>query len=107
MVSKEKFPNLMGFFGTNIATQFSLKIFDIFSADKKVITLGEYLKYIDIYQHGEISERCLITFKLMDYNNNQYITEKEFIDYIKIMIAAIKIVHPSAEGKKLLNKIKS
>ena len=43
----------------------------------------------------------------MDYNNNQYITEKEFIDYIKIMIAAIKIVHPSAEGKKLLNKIKS
>ena len=94
----------MGFFGTDIAKQFSLRIFDIFSADKKVITLGEYLKYIDIYQHGESVERCLITYKLMDQNNNQVINENEFIDYIKLMISAIKIVHPSANGNKIFLK---
>jgi hypothetical protein len=39
----------------------------------------------------------------MDDNNNQVITEKEFLDYIKWMIAAIKVVHPSADGNLLFN----
>ena len=101
MVEKKNFPKLLGFFGTDIASQFALRIFEIFSADKHCITLGEYLRYIDIYQHGENGERCLITFKLMDFNNNNSINFKEFMDYIKLMIVAIKKVHPSTDGSKL------
>ena len=82
----------MGLLGTEIATTFAKRIFDIFSSDKKFITLGEYLKYIDIYHHGEQSERCLITFKLIDKDDDQKVTEKIFMDYIKLIIAAVKKV---------------
>ncbi len=82
----------MGLLGTEIATTFAIRIFDIFSSDKKQITLGEYLKYIDIYHHGEENERCLITYKLIDKENDQKVTEKEFMEYINLIIAAVEKV---------------
>lgn len=85
----------MGLLGTEIATTFAKRIFDIFSSDKKQITLGEYLKYIDIYHHGEENERCLITYKLIDKDDDQKVTEKEFMEYINLIIAAVKKVQGS------------
>ncbi len=85
----------MGLLGTEIATTFAIRIFDIFSSDKKQITLGEYLKYIDIYHHGEENERCLITYKLIDKDDDQKVTEKEFMEYINLIIAAVKKVQGS------------
>ena len=82
----------MGLLGTEIATTFAQRIFELFSSDKKYITLGEYLKYVDIYHHGEENERCLITFKLIDHDDDQKVYENEFMEYINLIIAAVKKV---------------
>ncbi len=99
-ISRENFPSLMGLLGTDIALQFSQRIFDAFSSDKTTLKLNEYLKYIDVYHHGDERERCRITFQLMDKNTQGYVTLEDFEDYLQIIISAISKVHPGAKGKK-------
>ena len=103
-VAKDKFPDLMGLLGTDIACSFAMRIFDTFSADGKTIKLEEYLKYIDVYHHGNDKERCLITYRFMDVNNDNKVDFKEFENYINLINNAIKRVHPGAEDDLLSTK---
>ena len=112
-VYKKDFPLLLGMLGTDIAINFAFKIFDTFSSSKEYITLQEYLKYVDVYHHGDDNERCLITFKLMDVNNDGNVNFDSFQEYLNLIISAIKKVHPLSdenliskkEMKALFNKI--
>lgn len=103
-VSRNKFPTLLGLLGTDIAESFAFRIFDTFSADKKSIRLNEYLKYVDVYHYGDEVERCRVTFKLMDKKGDGQITLEEFEDYLNLIIAAIKKVHPGAADNLLSPK---
>lgn len=93
-VYRNDFPKLLGILGTDISKKFALKIFDVFALNQKYITLEEYLKYADIYHHGNSQERCLTTFKLMDVNKNGKITLDYFKDYIELIVSAIGKVNP-------------
>lgn len=90
--------------GTDIAINFAYMIFDIFSSDKKSIKLNEYLKYMDIYHHGDENERCLVTFKLIDKSNSGSVSVKDFQSYLSLIIGAIKKVHPGATDNLLSEK---
>lgn len=103
-VYRNDFPQLLGTLGTDISEKFALRIFDTFSSNKTYITLQEYLKYIDIYHHGNSQERCLITFKLMDFDKNGQIKLEYFKDYIDLIISAINKVHPLAEENLISKK---
>jgi len=92
----------MGLFGTDIALKFCQRIFDTFSSDKTTIKLNEYLKYVDVYHHGDERERCRITFSFMDKNNNGYVTLNDFEDYLQLITSAINKVHPGAQGNFIL-----
>lgn len=112
-VFKKDFPSLLGLLGTEIAVNFAFKIFDTFSLSKEYITLQEYLKYVDVYHHGDDNERCLITFKLMDTDNIGKVIYNSFEEYLNLIIGAIRKVHPLSEEnlfskkemKTLFNKI--
>ena len=98
-VNLENFPKLLGIFGTDIAEDIANRIFEIFSGNKNYITLPEYLKYIDVYHYGDEGERCNVTCKLMDFDNNGKITLSNFKDYINLIIGAVRRVNPSLKSE--------
>ena len=98
-VNLENFPKLLGIFGTDIAEDIARRIFEIFSGNKNYITLPEYLKYIDVYHYGDEGERCNVTCKLMDFDNNGKITLSNFKDYINLIIGAVRRVNPSLKSE--------
>ena len=95
----ENFPKLLGIFGTDIAEDIAKRIFEIFSGNKDFITLSEYLKYIDVYHYGDETERCNVTCKLMDFNNNGNITLSNFTKYINLIIGAVRKVNPGLKSE--------
>ena len=95
----EQFPKLLGIFGTDIAEDIAKRIFEIFSGNKNYITLSEYLKYIDVYHYGDETERCNVTCKLMDFNNNGNINLPNFKKYINLIIGAVRRVNPSLKSE--------
>ena len=95
----ENFPKLLGIFGTDIAEDIAKRIFEIFSGNKDYITLSEYLKYIDVYHYGDETERCNVTCKLMDFNNNGNITLPNFTKYINLIIGAVRKVNPGLKSE--------
>ena len=95
----ENFPKLLGIFGTDIAEDIAKRIFEIFSGNKNYITLSEYLKYIDVYHYGDETERCNVTCKLMDFNNNGNITLPNFTKYINLIIGAVRKVNPGLKSE--------
>ena len=99
----ENFPKLLGILGTDIAEDIAKRIFEIFSGNKDHITLNEYLKYIDVYHYGDKNERCNLTCKLMDFNNDGQITFNEFYKYINLIIGAVRKVNPYLKSE-LFNK---
>ena len=109
----ENFPKLLGILGTDIAEDIAQRIFQIFSGNKDYITLNEYLKYIDVYHYGDKNERCNLTCKLMDFNNDGQVTFNEFFKYINLIIGAVRKVNPYLKSelfsrddiKILFNKI--
>ena len=109
----DNFPKLLGILGTDIAEEIARRIFDIFSGNKDYITLSEYLKYIDVYHYGDKNERCNLTCKLMDFNNDGQISLEEFNKYINLIIGAVRRVNPYLKSelfskediKVLFNKI--
>jgi len=98
-VNLENFPKLLGIFGTDIAEDIAKRIFEIFSGHKDYITLSEYLKYIDVYHYGDEGERCNVTCKLMDFDNNRKITLSNFKNYINLIIGAVRKVNPSLKSE--------
>ena len=98
-VNLENFPKLLGIFGTDIAEDIARRIFEIFSGNKNYITLPEYLKYVDVYHYGDEGERCNVTCKLMDFDNNGKITLSNFKDYINLIIGAVRRVNPSLKSE--------
>jgi hypothetical protein len=84
----------LGLLGTEIAENFALRIFDTFSSNN-TITLNKYLKYVDVYHYGDDKERCQVTFQMMDIRREKEVNIKDFEEYINLLIAAIRKVHPS------------
>ena len=95
----ENFPKLLGIFGTDIAEDIAKRIFEVFSGNKDYITLPEYLKYIDVYHYGDETERCNVTCKLMDFNNNGNINLLNFTKYINLIIGAVRKVNPGLKSE--------
>ena len=91
-VSKENFYPLLGALGTQISKEFSDRLFSAFSSNKTEITIYEYLKYIDIYHYGDDRERCTLTCTLMDPENEQKISLKNFTKYLNLIMNAVKKV---------------
>lgn len=98
VIPKKKFPKLLGLFGTDIAEEFAFSIFDAISDDGEYLSIAEYLKYVDIYHHGDINERCLITFKLMDKDKKNMVSYSKFKDYLNLILSAIEKVQPQADS---------
>ena len=97
-VSKNNFLPLLGMLGTQIAEEFAERIFLAFSANKKDITLCEYLKYIDIYHYGDDRERCRVTCKLIDKKSTGIIKLEDFKSYINLIMNAVQKVNGGADG---------
>lgn len=113
VVYRNNFPKLTGMIGEDIAKEFAFSIFEACTEkNSKFITLNQYLKYIDIYHHGNQEQRCLLTFKLMDRSKDEKVQFKEFKNYLNLILSAIEKVSPSADNllsdyeiKELFNKI--
>lgn len=95
-VIKKEFPYLLGMIGTDIAEEFAFSIFNAISS-KSYVTINEYLKYVDIYHHGDQNERSLITFKLIDKQKSGKVELDDFKLYLKLILSAIEKVQPSKE----------
>ena len=95
-VNKKTFPELLGIIGTDIAEEFAFSIFEAIT-DCKYLVLEQYLRYINIYHHGDENERCLITFKLMDKDKDGKIKLKHFKSYLMLILSAIEKVQPTKE----------
>ena len=91
-VSRENFYPLLGALGTQISKEFTDRLFTAFSSNKTEITLNEYLKYLDIYHYGDDTERCTLTCKLMNPENERMITLEHFTNYINLIMNAVKKV---------------
>ena len=91
-VSRENFYPLLGALGTQISKEFTDIIFSAFSSNKKEITICEYLKYIDIYHYGDDKERCTLTCSLMDPENENKISLKNFEKYLNLIMNTVKKV---------------
>lgn len=105
MVRYSKFPWLLGLLGTDIAEKFADRIFKVIAGNAEFITKAEYFAYLELYHHGEVKERCRITFKLMAGSTSQEVVYKQnFIDYLNLILSAIKKVHPSAAENLLTEK---
>ena len=85
-VKRENFFPLLGILGTQIAQEFSDRMFLVLSKGKQEITLDQYLHYIDTYFYGDIHERCLYTCKLIDIQQKGYIELKDLSSYINLII---------------------
>ena len=102
-VKRENFLPLLGIFGTQIAQDFSDRMFLVLSKGQQEITLEEYLNYIDTYHYGDIHERCLYTCKLMDTNQKGKIELEDFKSYINLIINTVKKVNNTLTTKDLMN----
>lgn len=95
-VIRKDFPYLLGMIGTDIAEEFAFSIFRAITS-KSYVTLNEYLKYTDIYHHGDHNERSLITFRLIDRKKEGKVELTDFNSYLKLILSAIEKVQPSKE----------
>ena len=102
-VKREKFLPLLGIFGTQIAQDFSDRMFLVLSKGEQEITLDQYLNYIDTYHYGDIHERCLYTCKLMDTQQKGKIELEDFKSYVKLIINTVKKVNNTLMNKDLMS----
>ena len=102
-VKKENFLPLLGIFGTQIAQDFSNRMFFVLSGGETEISLDQYLNYIDIYHYGDIHERCLYTCKLMDTKQKGKIELEDFQSYITLIINTVKKVNNTLTKKDLMS----
>jgi len=104
-VKSNNFPQLLGLFGTDIAQKFTEKIFKYIANNSEYIDKSQYFTYLDLYHHGDVKERCRITFKLMtNSTKGDRVYKQDFITYLILILNAIKKVHPSATQNLLTEK---
>ena len=103
-VKRENFFPLLGILGTQIAHEFSDRMFLVLSKGQPEITLDEYLGYIDTYFYGDIHERCLYTCKLMDIKQQRKIDFEDFKSYINLIINAVRKVNNTLSKKDLMSE---
>ena len=103
-VKRENFLPLLGFFGTQIAQDFSDRMFLVLSKGQPEITLEQYLNYIDTYHYGDIHERCLYTCKLMDTKQKGKIELEDFQSYINLIINTVKKCNNTLTKKDLMSE---
>ena len=103
-VKRENFLPLLGIFGTQIAQDFSDRMFLVLSKGEQEITLEQYLNYIDTYHYGDVHERCLYTCKLMDMKQKGKIELEDFQSYINLIINTVKKVNNTLTKKDLMNE---
>ena len=103
-VKRENFLPLLGIFGTQIAQDFSDRMFLVLSKGEQEITLEQYLSYIDTYHYGDVHERCLYTCKLMDMKQKGKIELEDFQSYINLIINTVKKVNNTLSKKDLMNE---
>ena len=103
-VKREKFLPLLGIFGTQIAQDFSDRMFLVLSKGKQEITLEQYLNYIDTYHYGDIHERCLYTCKLIDTKQKGKIELQDFQSYINLIINTVKKVNNTLTKKDFMTE---
>ena len=102
-VKRENFLPLLGIFGTQIAQDFSDRMFLVLSKGEQEITLDQYLNYIDTYHYGDIHERCLYTCKLMDKQQKGKIELEDFKSYVYLIINTVKKVNNTLMNKDLMS----
>ena len=102
-VKRENFLPLLGIFGTQIAQDFSDRMFLVLSKGEQEITLDQYLNYIDTYHYGDIHERCLYTCKLMDTQQKGKIELEDFKSYVHLIIETVKKVNNTLMSKDLMS----
>ena len=103
-VKRENFFPLLGILGTQIAQEFSDRMFLVLSKGKQEITLDQYLHYIDTYFYGDIHERCLYTCKLIDIEQKGYIELKDLSSYINLIINTVKKVDNTLTKTDLMSE---
>ena len=103
-VKRENFLPLLGIFGTQIAQDFSDRMFLVLSKGEQEITLEQYLNYIDTYHYGDVHERCLYTCKLMDMKQKGKIELEDFQSYINLIINTVNKVNNTLSKKDLMNE---
>ena len=103
-VKRENFLPLLGIFGTQIAQDFSDRMFLVLSKGEQEITLEQYLNYIDTYHYGDVHERCLYTLKLMDMKQKGKIELEDFKSYINLIINTVNKVNNTLSKKDLMNE---
>ena len=103
-VKRENFFPLLGILGTQIAQEFSDRMFLVLSKGQPEITLDQYLHYIDTYFYGDIHERCLYTCKLIDIKQKGYIDLKDLSSYINLIINTVKKVDNSLTKTDLMSE---
>ena len=103
-VKRENFLPLLGIFGTQIAQDFSDRMFLVLSKGEQEITLEQYLNYIDTYHYGDVHERCLYTCKLMDMKRKGKIELEDFQSYVNLIINTVKKVNNTLSKKDLMNE---
>ena len=103
-VKRENFFPLLGILGTQIAQEFSDRMFLVLSKGKSEITLDQYLHYIDTYFYGDIHERCLYTCKLIDIEQKGYIELKDLSSYINLIINTVKKVDNTLTKTDLMSE---
>ena len=103
-VKKENFFPLLGILGTQIAHEFSDRMFFVLSKGQNEITLDQYLNYIDTYYYGDIHEKCLYTCKLMDIRQNRKIDLDDFKSYIFLIINTVRKVNNTLTKTDLMSE---
>ena len=103
-VNKEKFLPLLGIFGTQIAQDFSSRIFEILSNGANEITLDKYLQYMDIYHYGDIEQRCRYMYRLIDIKNKGKVEMEDFKSYIYLIINTVKKVNNAYNKDDLMSE---
>ena len=103
-VKREKFFPLLGILGTQIAHEFSDRMFSVLSMGQSEISLDQYLRYIDTYFYGDIHERCLYTCKLMDIKKLGKIDFEDFKSYINLIINTVRKVNNTLAKTDLMSE---
>ena len=103
-VKRENFFPLLGILGTQIAHEFSDRVFFVLSKGQEEITLDQYLNYIDTYYYGDIHEKCLYTCKLMDIRQKRMIDFNDFKSYIFLIINTVRKVSNTLTKSDLMSE---
>ncbi|CAD8064266.1 unnamed protein product [Paramecium sonneborni] len=77
-VNYKQFQNTMGILGMDHATFLLDRIFNVISEGKKVFSLDQYIKYLQLVMFGSEQQKAQLSFAFIDLSRKGYIEYKEF-----------------------------